>query len=755
MHLYMPYPPSSSTASQHAELFNVHKNGSKGGSGPQLRQWSSLIGIITAMVGNLLISIALNTQRYAHLRIEREHNAAKDALNRRDRQSPTQSRNYGTSQQNGDAGYERGLDGGPQRPQDEDAGADGDVDREQEPLKRSYDSRGSLQGDEKSEDEDDTRPSYLRSPYWWIGIVLMTIGEAGNFLAYGFAPASIVSPLGVVALISNCVIAPFMLKERFRLRDLAGVLVAIGGVVTVVLSAKQGEKKLGPDELLEAIMRWEFLLYVCITTVAIIALMFASNKYGSRTILVDLGLVGLFGGYTALSTKGVASLLSDSLFDAFTYPITYPLVAVLVFSAVMQIRYLNRALQSFDSTMVIPTQFVLFTLSVITGSAVLYRDFESTTAERTGKFVCGCLLTFFGVYLITSKRARRDDEEEEEEPLDEEEGIRLIDEEAADVRVVESRWQDRPPQIKHQPPVSPPLTPRQQTAVQPPSLLASSAPSISITLDPNTSSTSLLPPADNPWLASSESLAEGSESVSFPPSTEPDIYQTPPQTLTSRNADDSESTPYYTPATNKPQKLRASNLPLERTNSSPADPETPTKKQKAGGRAASPPKADSTLRPSPQRPPVTPTGNSLVRSARGSIGRLLAPSPLMNPLSSSLSAVVADSLRRGEGTPHSLRRHKSQRSQRQSQGASGTNRSVEDVTATSSSRRRSVHLDQALNRQISQEQPDGRTESRTKTRLRAMSDGVTGLLGKLNSTSGSSSSQKDEQRSTGAEGGPS
>ena len=29
----------------------------------------------------------------------------------------------------------------------------------------------------------------------------MTIGEAGNFLAYGFAPASIVSPLGVVALV--------------------------------------------------------------------------------------------------------------------------------------------------------------------------------------------------------------------------------------------------------------------------------------------------------------------------------------------------------------------------------------------------------------------------------------------------------------------------------------------------------------------------------------------------------------------------
>lgn len=90
----------------------------------------------------------------------------------------------------------------------------------------------------------------------------MTIGEAGNFIAYGFAPASIVSPLGVVALISNCVIAPFMLKERFRRRDLAGVLVAVAGAVSVVLSAETSETKMGPKDIWEAITRWEFELYL-------------------------------------------------------------------------------------------------------------------------------------------------------------------------------------------------------------------------------------------------------------------------------------------------------------------------------------------------------------------------------------------------------------------------------------------------------------------------------------------------------------
>lgn len=119
---------------------------------------------------------------------------------------------------------------------------------------------------------------------------------------------------------------------------------------------------------------------------------------------------GLSGGYTALSTKGVSSMLSSTLFRAFTTPVTYVLLFILLVTAVMQVRYVNKALQRFDSTQVIPIQFVTFTLCVIIGSAVLYRDFERTSPTRAAKFVGGCLLTFFGVFLITSGRPRSGDD---------------------------------------------------------------------------------------------------------------------------------------------------------------------------------------------------------------------------------------------------------------------------------------------------------------------------------------------------------
>lgn len=125
-------------------------------------------------------------------------------------------------------------------------------------------------------------------------------------------------------------------------------------------------------------------------------------------------------------------MLSSTLWGAFATPVTYVLIFILLGTAIMQIRYVNKALQRFESTQVIPVQFVMFTLCVILGSAILYRDFEKTTAEQAGKFVGGCLLTFFGVWLITSGRGTSTTYEDEDCLSDTdgvEETIGLLDQE--------------------------------------------------------------------------------------------------------------------------------------------------------------------------------------------------------------------------------------------------------------------------------------------------------------------------------------
>lgn len=73
---------------------------------------------------------------------------------------------------------------------------------------------------------------------------------------------------------------------------------------------------------------------------------------------------------------------------------------VLIITGILQIRFLNRALRRFDSKIVIPTQFVLFTLSAVIGSAVLYKDFERATFHEMVTFTYGCGATFAGVFVI-------------------------------------------------------------------------------------------------------------------------------------------------------------------------------------------------------------------------------------------------------------------------------------------------------------------------------------------------------------------
>jgi hypothetical protein len=262
--------------------------------GEKLQEWSSLIGIVTAIVGNVLIALALNVQRYAHTQLHKQRalvrRRARAAMKRA--QSSNQSGHYGAA--DGNQGSTNGNGNGNGNAV-HNGGSDVEDGRESDPLNSSYHSGASTEAGDDYLDEDKASSSYLKSPYWWLGQILITLGEMGNFLAYGFAPASIVSPLGVVALISNCIIAPLMFHERFRQRDFWGVVIAVGGVVTVVLSANTEETKLKPGDVWGAITTLAFEIYLVVTVVFIVILMWASPRFGRRTILIDLGLVGLFG----------------------------------------------------------------------------------------------------------------------------------------------------------------------------------------------------------------------------------------------------------------------------------------------------------------------------------------------------------------------------------------------------------------------------------------------------------------------------
>ncbi|WVQ66201.1 uncharacterized protein L199_004380 [Kwoniella botswanensis] len=269
-----------------------------------------------------------------------------------------------------------------------------------------------------NEDEDDgstfkegevKEGEYLKSKLWWLGQILITIGEGGNFLSYGFAPASVVAPLGTVALIANCIFAPLILREKFHKRELFGMALAIIGAITVVWSSNGSNPRLNPSQLIAALKRLPFIIYTLITVLLLITLIILSNtSYGHRYLLVDIGVCTLFGGYTVLSTKALSSLLSNDFFGSWNYGITSFLGLMVALTSIGQVRWLNRALMRFQSKEVIPTQFVFFSLAAIIGSAVLYEEFKDVSFSSFVNFAFGIATTFLGVHLLTSSPSSQD-----------------------------------------------------------------------------------------------------------------------------------------------------------------------------------------------------------------------------------------------------------------------------------------------------------------------------------------------------------
>lgn len=321
-------------------------------------------------------------------------------------------------------------------------------------------------------------------------------------------------------------------------------------------------------------------------------------------------------------------MLSSTLWRALTTPVTYALMAVLIGTAITQVKYVNKALQRFDSTQVIPVQFVMFTISVIVGSAVLYRDFEKATAENVLKFIGGCLLTFFGVFLITNGRSRRDDlDEESDSEGDERIGLADQDLSGEDNLGVEA--------------------PRMSNSVRRYSGLAYNGDGVNddpISDSRRSSRVSFADPSARPR------TPRGYSNSSYQPS-----IRVLPSAAASEQA--SENTPLLTnPWKNSSEELlQAARHPgMQGTTSSPI---LPSEAQLPSTDSLKPPPNERSLsqhnvhtHPNYQQGPAPPQADRPITPARHSISRMM-PGPLLSPLSGGLSVVVADSLRRGVDSP--------------------------------------------------------------------------------------------------------
>ncbi|XP_072317505.1 NIPA-like protein 2 isoform X2 [Eucyclogobius newberryi] len=249
-----------------------------------------------------------------------------------------------------------------------------------------------------------TKP-YYTSALWWMGVILMGVGELGNFAAYGFAPASLIAPLGCVSVIASAVISVVFLKETIRASDILGGTLAITGTYLLVSFAPHNISMVTAQMVHYYFISWYFLGY-----------MIKKVKH----IVVVLLLVALLASVTVISVKAVSGMITETMKGSLqlVYAIFYAMFVVMVASCAFQVKFLNEAMKMFDATEVVPINYVFFTSSAIVAGIVFYQEFEDLALLNIFMFVFGCFLSFVGVFLIARNRPKIKQETADFIPMD-------------------------------------------------------------------------------------------------------------------------------------------------------------------------------------------------------------------------------------------------------------------------------------------------------------------------------------------------
>lgn len=146
-----------------------------------------------------------------------------------------------------------------------------------------------------------------------------------------------------------------------------------------------------------------FLVYASILLViSLVLICFLAPRYGQTNILIYLSICSVIGAFSVSSVKGLGIAIKSFFthLPVLQNPLTWILVFTLVASIATQINYLNKALDIFNTSMVFPIYYVLFTTVVITTSVILFKEWVTMSVKDIIGTVCGFLTIILGVFLL-------------------------------------------------------------------------------------------------------------------------------------------------------------------------------------------------------------------------------------------------------------------------------------------------------------------------------------------------------------------
>ncbi|XP_053162481.1 magnesium transporter NIPA2 isoform X2 [Hemicordylus capensis] len=228
-------------------------------------------------------------------------------------------------------------------------------------------------------------------------------GEVANFAAYAFAPATLVTPLGALSVLVSAILSSYFLNEKLNLHGKVGCLLSILGSTVMVIHAPQEEEIETLNEISRKLGDPGFVVFATLVVIVSLILIFVVGpRHGQTNILVYITICSVIGALSVSCVKGLGIAIKE-LFagkPVLKHPLAWILLLSLIVCVSTQINYLNRALDIFNTSIVTPVYYVFFTTSVLTCSAILFKEWQHMAADDVIGTLSGFLTIIVGIFLL-------------------------------------------------------------------------------------------------------------------------------------------------------------------------------------------------------------------------------------------------------------------------------------------------------------------------------------------------------------------
>ena len=136
--------------------------------------------------------------------------------------------------------------------------------------------------------------------------------------------------------------------------------------------------------------------------IAAVFIIFLAPRYGQKNVVIYVVICSTLGSLTVMGCKGVGVALKSTFHgrNEFTHFMTYVMLGIVAGCILFQVNYLNKALDTFNTAIVTPTYYVLFTSCVILVSLVLFKEFYNMSPQDIIGDLCGFLTIVLGIFML-------------------------------------------------------------------------------------------------------------------------------------------------------------------------------------------------------------------------------------------------------------------------------------------------------------------------------------------------------------------